>query len=390
MNDRAFSRKHNPRADPRFAKAIERGFMVQEEEFGESIEIMRMLKAKREEAIAAGNENPRFVDSNGEEFYYVEPDYMEEAQQHLREYQDRVVGALREAPTSQEQRDILLKFLQDSFYANIFTARPALTTQLMENAFEIGHEIYQNSSYLLTDTERQAETDNVLIPINRTAKTFWKEAIRDTTDYAVIVSDAGDDLRDLAIAYVDKHGIESEGGTEGLDSPGALAALRYGRVVGMDGTAPHFTIDHPLKFSEIMEKLMKDDLFGPYQEVFDGNAVPELAWFIGRSMEVLHAEQEATPHHRTPILKVHDAITPEGRLPKLYDKLKVTGARVRFADTIAMMQDETMQARASELMTDTLSSHPNVAASIGGLLDASREFLDTHKLRSTGGAPDLH
>ena len=195
--------------------------------------------------------------------------------------------------------------------------------------------------------------------------------------YATLAAEARIDLKNLTQAYIEKHGIED---APHITSPSELAEWRYSLVKEVDYPAPNFEIEDPETYHDILATLMRDDIYGPYEQLFNGSTAPELAWFVGRTMDTLHKHQEPATK-RPPILLVHDAETPEGRLPKFYEKIAPPTPHVSFADTIGMMQDEVMQDKAMHIMNETLKDYPQTTRNPIVLCDAVRDFAKTHNLQ---------
>lgn len=381
----------SPPADPHFVEALRLGFNAQQLEFEQSLAIMRELSVKRELAIAAGDPDPRFVNSQTkEEFHYIDPDYMQAAQENLQQQKEAILKNLGEAHSCAEQRSVLLDTLRSMYYAHLYVAAPALTMQNMEMVIEHAQVMYKHSNTPRTPEEAQAREEGLVAPINRGAKEYWRTAINDIHEYVDLCIDAADDLRDLVTAYQESHQIPESVGTVG-----ELASQRYKRVIGIDSDAPSFTLQYPKKYSEIMVNLLRNDLYGPYTDMTRGHMAPELAWFIGRSMEQVHKEDSTrSASLDVPDLSVIDAISPEGRLPALYARLleKHVPPQAEGMDQIDMMRDRGMQIRAMGKMKPVFEKHPLGTSgdiSIDTLLNAKRAFKERYKIQTRTDLPDF-
>ena len=360
------SRKHNQTVDARFSKAIAEGFAIQAREIENSQGLRRTIKQLRDDATAKGEEPPDIVTKDGP-VPYVDPDYVDSAQKTMEFFRDELLRELPQATSSKEQHLTIMRTLERSFRANVTSGWPALATQLLATAIEHGYDAYAKSNPV------KPEQDT--IAFNRAAQTFWQDAITDVSTYARIALQARTDLRHIATAYAELHGLDEHE----IITPLELAEWRYCKVKGVDRHSPDFIVKDQQTYNDIMNKVMRDDMFGPYQELFNNSTDPELAWFIGRSMEVLHKHQP-TPKPQRPVFMLHDELTPEGRLPRFYDKLEPPAPKVSFADTIVMMQDEKSQAQASQLIKKSFDRNQYSEPNILGLLDAAHDFAKTHKI----------
>ena len=373
--------RQNPPADPRFAQAIEKGFELQAMEYENQLATMRQHRDLAEKRGKEPSEEFELYD--GVMCHYVPPEIIEEAQESIVPYRNFILEKLHTLDTSSEQRRIVMGVLREAYENSVFRVESAMVPELLDVALDHGYEIYTASNAPMSTAEAQAAELGKLTPINFDAKEFWDTAIEDVHDYADMLIDANRDLCNLAIAYADKHGIPEE---NNIDSYAALATMRYSSVVGMDdATSDIVTIEDPEKFADIMEKLIRDDLLGPYKDVLAGASAPHLAWFVGRAIEVIEEKQKNTPHHRTPVFKVHDHQSPEGRIPKIYERMKLIGPRVTYEDQIAMMQSESVQQEVKAMLKPIFTRYPNAANDIGQLLSARALFEATHEINKGPG-----
>jgi hypothetical protein len=354
MKSTRYSRKHNPPADPRFVAAIREGFAQQAQEYTD---------------VMAGFMRSE-TDSFEKDSIYglTSPDTLPKAQRHLDMFKERLLEDLAKETTSQGQRDCLLQHLRITFYTHIYRRSSNDAPLLMWRALELGLAEYLSPNMAKTQ-KRDTPPKQDPVPINRSNTLFWEDAQHDMHRYASLILDAAEDLHDLAEAYIGQEHIQAEEDTE--RDIRSLANMRSSRAVGHLPKEETFPESSDL-YTHARHVL--ECLFAPYNRAFHSNMTLEHAWFIGRAMNVLEAQQTKTHSASHVRMVVHKP----GQQPE--DARAAAPPAVTYEDSIAMLQQPAMQQRAATMISDTMRHYPHSASSLLDMIDASNAFLKAHHL----------